>query len=210
MKLQHYHAKSLLSLTHEGQATGNRICQILTDVDAFKSVKNINLANPAGIGYRANHESLLLHSAIAAVDYAEESATELIQVTSRRKIPVTDEYINLALKAQELGSRLYRNMWEIALSDRDRKAMRQMVSRIAQISVWEDLPAPLCGLSYDEVVNAMTGVIAYNHAFGISFVEYKNGLAATGWTVLRPTLEETVTLARSEMELASALLMPTT
>jgi hypothetical protein len=60
----------------------------------------------------------------------------------------------------------------------------------------------MSGRSYERVVNGMDGTIAYTHAYGVTFMEYKSGKAATGWTLLREALEESVVRARSDFELA--------
>jgi hypothetical protein len=204
MKLHALQLNSFLALTSEGQEAGNRISQILLDIDANRSVKQLDLTTTSTL----NPEARIVRSAIAAVDYAEQSALELVDVTTRRKMHSPSEYLVLVTKSQELGLRLYRNLWELTLSDDDQKTMRGLIKKIAQISVWEDLPAPAIGLSYEKVINAMTGVVAYNHAYGLSFVAYENGEATMGWTVLRNSLENTVILARSEPELAARLLAP--
>jgi hypothetical protein len=208
MKLQHHHAASLLSLTYEGQETANRICQILTDMDALKSVQRIKPSDDWVTDHRYNNEQLLVKQAMSSVDYAEDAALELTEVTARRKMAVTDEYRKLVINAQRLGIRLYRNLWELSLSDDDKKIMRHLIKKIAAFSVWEDLPATMSGRSYERVTNNMTGIIAYQHAYGVSFIEYKKGKASKGWTLLRDALEESVLLARSHFDLATAHMSP--
>jgi hypothetical protein len=202
MKLQHYHATSFMSLTSEGRETGNRICQILTDMDALKSVQRIKPTADWVTDHRYNNEQLLVKQAMSSVDYAEEAALELTEVTTRRKMSVTDEHLQLVIDAQKLGVRLYRNLWELSLSDDDKKIMRKLIKNIASFSVWEDLPATMAGRSYERVSNDMDGVIAYQHAYGVTFIEYKEGKASSGWTLLREALEENVTLARSSFDMA--------
>lgn len=210
MKLQHYHATSFMSLTSEGRETGNRICQILTDMDALKSVQRIKPTADWVTDHRYNNEQLLVKQAMSSVDYAEEAALELTEVTTRRKMSVTDEHLQLVIDAQKLGVRLYRNLWELSLSDDDKKIMRNLIKKIAVFSVWEDLPATMAGHSYERVSNDMDGVIAYQHAYGVTFMEYKEGKATSGWTLLREALEENVILARSSFDTAVDHMSPAT
>lgn len=202
MKLQHHHAASLLSLTQEGQETANRICQILTDMDALKSVQRIKPSDDWVTDHSYNNEQLLVKQAMASVDYAEDAAMELTEVTVRRKMLVTAEHLQLVIDAQRLGARLYRNLWELSLSDDDKKIMRNLIKRIASFSVWEDLPSTMVGRSYERVFNEMDGIIAFQHAYGVTFMQYKEGKASSGWTLLRDALEENVVLARSRFDLA--------
>ncbi len=210
MKLQHHHAASLLSLTYEGQETANRICQILTDMDALKSVQRIKPSDDWVTDHRYNNEQLLVKQAMSSVDYAEKAALELTEVTTRRKMSVTDEHLQLVINAQCLGVRLYRNLWELSLSDDDKKIMRNLIKKIAVFSVWEDLPTTMAGHSYERVSNSMDGVIAYQHAYGITFMEYKEGKAISGWTLLREALEQNVILARSSFDTAADNMSPAT
>ena len=199
-----------MSLTSEGRETGNRICQILTDMDALKSVQRIKPTADWVTDHRYNNEQLLVKQAMSSVDYAEEAALELTEVTTRRKMSVTDEHLQLVIDAQKLGVRLYRNLWELSLSDDDKKIMRNLIKKIAVFSVWEDLPATMAGHSYERVSNDMDGVIAYQHAYGVTFMEYKEGKATSGWTLLREALEENVILARSSFDTAVDHMSPAT
>ena len=203
MKIQHHHTESLLSLTYEGQETGNRICQILTDMDAHKSVQRVRATYAWLPEHGSGKEQQLFKQAMSSVDYAEDAALELTEVTARRKMSATAEHLQLVVKAQQLGARAYRNLWEISLSDTDRYIVRNLIKKIAVLSVWEDLPATMSGRSYERVVNEMDGTIAYTHAYGVTFMDYKTGKAAAGWTLLREALEESVVCARSDFELAA-------
>jgi hypothetical protein len=204
MKIQHHHqTESLLSLTYEGQETGDRICQILTDMDAIKSVYRLRRVHAWLPEHGSSKEQQLFKQALSSVDYAEDAATELNEVIARRKMSATDEHQQLVVKAQQLGARAYRNLWEISLSDTDRDIVRNLIKKIAVLSVWEDLPATMSGRSYERVVNEMDGTIAYTHAYGVTFMDYKTGKAAAGWTLLREALEESVVCARSDFELAA-------
>lgn len=207
MKLQHHHAESFLSLTSEGRETGNRICQILTDMDSLKSVQRIK---PEGwvTDLQENNEQLLVKQAMSSVDYAEEAALELTEVVTRRKMSATSEHLKLVTDAQRLGARLYRNLWELALSAEDKQIMRNLLKRIASFSVWEDLPSTLVGRSYERLFNEMDGTIAFQHAYGVTFMQYKEGKASSGWTLLRDALEENVVLARSRFDLAADYMLP--
>lgn len=204
MKLNQYQHESFLSLAHEGQEVGNRICQILAEMDAVKSVQKI----AAPLSCDNNDDTAVIRNAIAFVDYAEDAVIRLTEVTTSRKMVNTSEHLELALATQQLGTRLYRNLWEVSLSDADRKILRQLIRGIACLTVWEDIPAPLSGRSYERVTNAMTGVVAYNHAYGVTFMQYKYGRSASGWSVLRNTLEEAVAMARSGLSAAVEMLSP--
>lgn len=204
MKIQHYHhTESLIALANEGQETGNRICQILTDLDAYKSVQRIRGSYAWLAEHGSDREQQILKAALNAVDYVEDAALELTEVTARRKMSATEEHLQLVIKAQQLGARCYRNLWEISLTDNDRSIVRKLIRRVAEVSVWEDLPATMVGLSYEHVVNGMDGTIAYSHVYGVTFMEYKTGKAHTGWTLLREAFEESVACARSDFELAA-------
>lgn len=205
--LKQQHAESFLTLSHEGREIGNRVCQILTDLDAVKSVKRVRVTEEIAPPHTPI-DQIMVKSAIYAVQFAESATTELIEVVAKRKMQITQEYKLLAFTAQELGTRLYRNLWEITLSPGDNKLLRALIKRIAAISVWEDLPATLAGLSYTHVKNDMSGIIAFEHVYGVTFMEYKNGLAKTGWTVMRDTLEKSLMIARAEMDHAVSLLNP--
>lgn len=207
MKLQYAHAKSFLLLAHEGHETGNRICQVLTEVDAQKSVHKINQGrDPVVTSHREDDDGTIVRRATSAVVYAEDAAIELTEVTYRRKMTATEEHLQLIIKAQQLGARLYRNLWEVALNASDKKIMRNLIKKIALFSVWEDLPATMQGRSYERVSNEMFGTVAYEHVYGVTFMEYKAGQAVSGWTVLRSSLEESITVARSNAALAEKLL----
>lgn len=175
-------------------------------MDASRSIQRIKL----DVSPVAQEEQQILKQAIACVEYAELAAMELAEVTARRKMLLTQEHVTLADQARILGLRLYRNLWELTLSDSDRKNLRCLIRRVASLSVWEDLPATMAGKSYDHVSNGMDGTIAYQHAFGVSFIEYKAGKAEFGWTLLRDTLEDNVLLARSASEAAAAYMLPVT
>lgn len=204
MKINQYQHESFLSLAHEGQEVGNRICQILADMDAVKSVQKIAVP----LSCNSDKDTGIIRDAIAFVDYAEDAVLELTEVTSRRKMSNTLEHLELALKAQQLGTRLYRNLWEVSLSDGDRKVLRQLIRRVASLTVWEDIPSSLQGRSYERVTNGMSGTIAYDHAYGVTFMKYKAGQSDFGWSVLRNTLEEAVVVARSSFDLAAGFLAP--
>lgn len=211
MKLNQHQHESFLHLTVEGDQIGNRVCQILADMDAVKSVQKIK-ATDYSYAWTSEHrmsiDMSIVRQAMSSVEFAEDAIMELTQVTRRRKMVNTSEHLELALTAQQLGTRLYRNMWEMSLSDSDRKVMHQLIRRIASLTVWEDIPAPLSGRSYERVTNAMTGVVAYNHAYGVTFMQYKHGMSSSGWSVLRNTLEEAVTMARSGLSAAVEMLSP--
>jgi hypothetical protein len=200
---QHQH-ESFLSLAHEGQEVGNRVCQILADMDAVTSIQRVTTP----FSLEDNSDTHVIRNAVAFVDYAENSIIELTEVTRRRKMSNTPEHLELALRAQQLGLRLYRNLWEIALSDADRKVFRQLIRRMASLTVWEDIPSSLQGRSYERITNGMSGTIAYDHAYGVTFMKYKAGQSDFGWSVLRNTLEEAVVVARSSFDLAAGLLAP--
>lgn len=178
-------------------------------MDATRGVQRLNKTcwadNPEN-----NSEQLIVRRAISAVEYAEEAAMELTEVTARRKMFVTQEHLELTAKAAELGTRLYRNLWELSLSEEDKKNLRKLIRRFAVLSVWEDLPATMAGKSYQKVTNSMDGVIAYQHAYGVTFMEYKEGKATSGWTLLREALEENVILARSSFDTAVDHMSPAT
>lgn len=200
-------AESFLALSHKGLEIGNRVCQILTDLDAVKSADKVKLEYHTESRYQPL-DQVMTRSAINAVQFAERAADELLEVTERRKMQLTQEYKFIAFTVRELGTRLYRNLWELSLCADDKKLVRALIKRIAAISVWEDLPATLAGLSYARVKNGMNGTIAFEHAYGVTFMEYKQGLAQAGWTVLRDTLEESLIHARYEMDYAVSLLTP--
>lgn len=206
MKIQHQHAQSLLALARQGLDVGNRVCQILTDLDAVKSADKVKLE------YHDSRyqplDQVMTRSAINAVQFAERASDELLALTESRKMQLTQEYKFIAFTVRELGTRLYRNLWELSLCDEDKKLVRALIKRIAAISVWEDLPATQTGMSYEHVKNGMNGTIAFEHAYGVTFMEYKNGTANTGWTVLRDTLEESLIHARYEMDYAVSFLTP--
>ena len=211
MKLNQHQHESFLNLTVEGEEVGNRVCQILADMDAVKSVQKMKATDYSYAWtseHRMNSDMSIVRQAMSSVEFAEDAIIELTEVTSRRKMVNTSEHLELALAAQQLGTRLYRNMWELALSDSDRKVMHQLLRRIASLTVWEDIPAPLSGRSYERVTNAMTGVVAYSHAYGVTFMHYKHGMSSSGWSVLRNTLEEAVAMARSGLSAAVEMLSP--
>jgi hypothetical protein len=205
--LKQQHAESFLALSHRGQEIGNRVCQILTDLDAVKSADKVKVEYHTESRYKPL-DQVMVRSAINAVQFAEKATMELMEVATRRKMQMTQEYKILVFTTRELGTRLYRNLWEVSLNVNDKKLLRDMIKRIADISVWEDLPATLEGLSYARVKNDMSGTIAFEHAYGVTFMEYKQGLAKAGWTVLRDTLEESLLHARYEMDYAISLLTP--
>lgn len=205
--LKPQHAESFLALSHKGREIGNKVCQILTEIDAVKSVKRVRVTEEIAPPH-TSIDQIMVKSAIYAVQFAESATTELIEVVAKRKMQITQEYKLLAFTAQELGTRLYRNLWEITLSPGDNKLLRALIKRIAAISVWEDLPATQTGMSYAHVKNGMNGTIAFEHAYGVTFMEYKNGTANNGWTVLRDTLEESLIHARYEMDYAVSFLTP--
>jgi len=171
-------------------------------MDALKSVYRLRRVHAWLPEHGNNKEQQIFKQAMSSVDYAEDAALELTEVTARRKMSATEEHLQLVSKAQQLGARAYRNLWEISLSDTDRYIMRNLIKKIAVLSVWEDLPATMSGRSYERVVNAMDGTIAFQHAYGVTFMQYKEGKASSGWTLLRDALEENVVLARSRFDLA--------
>jgi hypothetical protein len=172
-------------------------------MDAHKSVQRVRAIYAWLPEHGSGKEQQIFKQAMSSVDYAEDAATELNEVIARRKMSATDEHQQLVVKAQQLGARAYRNLWEISLSDTDRDIVRNLIKKIAVLSVWEDLPATMSGRSYERVVNEMDGTIAYTHAYGVTFMDYKTGKAAAGWTLLREALEESVVCARSDFELAA-------
>lgn len=196
--LTFHHAKSFLNLTCEGKETGNRICQILTDVDAGRTVSRISAPYSPAASYLIDPDQIVVKHAMSCVDYAEEAALSLVELSARRKMIATEEHLRLVSKAHQLSIRLYRNLWELTLDNSDRKIMRGLIKKIAAVSVWEDIPATLEGRSLERVSNAMDGIIAYDHAFGITFIDYKNGQATKGWSVLRDAWEDIVEQARVE------------
>lgn len=193
---QHQH-ESFLTLAHEGQEVGNRICQILADMDAHKSVQKLIRTDYSYAWSGENCDQHIVRQAMSFVEYAEDAFIELTEVTSRRKMANTEEHLGLALKARQLGLRLYRNLWELSLSEEDRKILLRLMQRTSTLQVWEDLPATCSGRSYERVTNDMTGVIAYSHAYGVTYMQYKHGLSTFGWSVLRDTLEDVVHQGRT-------------
>ena len=209
-KIHQQHAESFLTLAHEGQEVGNRICQILADMDAVKSVQKIKATDYSYAWtseHRMNIDQVIVRKAMSFVEYAEDAVIELTEVTSRRKMVNTPEHLTLALKAQELGVRLYRNLWELSLSEGDRAILRRLMQRTSTLQVWEDLPATCHGRSYERLTNGMNGVIAYSHAYGVTYMDYKRGSAIFGWSVLRDTLEEAVSLGRDILSLRAEKLL---
>jgi hypothetical protein len=206
--LKQNHAESFLTLAQKGQEIGNRVCHILTDIDAVRSVNNIKVEEDKN-HLSSSIDQRMVKSAIYSVQFAEAAVFELMEVVAKRKMQMTQEYRHLESQTKQVGSRLYRNLWELTLTDGDKKLLNKLIKRIAIVSVWEDLPATLNGLSYDRVKNDMSGTIAYQHAYGVTFVAYEVGKASNGWTVLRDTLEDTLTLARTELDYAVSLLTPT-
>lgn len=203
---QHQH-ESFLTLAHEGQEVGNRICQILADMDAHKSVQRIKVADYAYASENTNIDQVIVRQAMSFVEYAEDAAIELTEVSRRRKMVNTPEHLTLALKAQELGVRLYRNLWELSLSEGDRAILRRLMQRTSTLQVWEDLPATCHGRSYERLTNGMNGVIAYSHAYGVTYMQYKRGVSIFGWSVLRDTLEEAVLIGRDILSLKAERLL---
>lgn len=199
-KLTFQHAKSFLLLTCEGKETGNRICQILADVDADRTVSRINAPYTPAAAHLIDPDQIIIKHAMACVDYAEEAALSLVELSARRKMIATEEHLQLVSKAQQLGIRLCRNLWELTLDNSDRKIIRGVISKIAAVSVWEDVPAMLEGRSYERVANAMDGTVAYDHAYGITFMDYEKGQATNGWSVLRTAWEDLIEQARLEGE----------
>lgn len=202
MKIQHHHQhESFLLLAHEGLEVGNRVCQILADIDAQKSVQRLS-EHLKGIAHGdTDNEVTALRKAVFFVDYAEDAVIELTAVTQRRNIDNTEEHLALAKKAQQLGARLYRNLWELSLSDSDRKNLRLLMQRTATLHVWEDIPSPLLNRSYERVTNKMDGVIAFDHCYGLTYMQYNQGQGVFGWSVLRDYLEESVVMARTSLSL---------
>jgi hypothetical protein len=203
---QHQH-ESLLSLAAEGEEVGNRVCQILADMDAHKSVQRIKVADYSYASENTNIDQVIVRKAMSFVEYAEDAVIELTEVTSRRKMANTPEHLILALRAQQLGLRLYRNLWELALSEGDRAILRRLMQRTSTLQVWEDLPATCHGRSYERVTNGMNGVIAYSHAYGVTYMQYKRGVSIFGWSVLRDTLEEAVLIGRDILSLKAERLL---
>lgn len=202
MKIQHHHQhESFLLLAHEGLEVGNRVCQILADIDAQKSVQRL-YEHLQGIAMGdTDNEVTALRKAVFFVDYAEDAVIELTAVTQRRNMDNTEEHLALAKKAQQLGTRLYRNLWELSLSDSDRKNLRLLMQRTATLHVWEDIPSPLLNRSYERVTNGMDGVIAFDHCYGLTYMQYKQGQGVFGWSILREHLEESVVMARTSLSL---------
>lgn len=209
-KINQQQHESFLALTDEGQEVGNRVCQILVGMDAVKSAQRIRDSDYAyASSEHMSIDMIIVRKAMASVEYAEDAVMELTEVTSRRKMANTPEHLTLALKAQELGNRLYRNMWELSLSQGDRAVLRRLLQRTSTLQVWEDLPSPCLGRSYERVTNSMNGVIAYSHAYGVTYMQYKVGEAIFGWSVLRDTLEHAVMVGRDVLSLnAERLLGP--
>jgi hypothetical protein len=205
---QHQH-ESFLSLIHEGQEVGNRVCQILADIDAQKSVQRLS-EHFQGIAYNnADNDITALRKAVFFVDYAEEAVIELTAVTQRRNMDNTEEHLGLARLSRQLGLRLYRNLWELSLSDSDRKNLRLLMQRTATLHVWEDIPSPLLNRSYERVTNGMDGMIVYDHCYGLTYMQYNQGSPVLGWSVLRDYLEESLVMARTSLSLVVDRLLVT-
>lgn len=201
MKMKAPQAESVLCIAKEASEVNKKCREILETIEAKSAVSKISSRERYALS--GTQEEKLLRSAINEVDTAEESVLALQEVFSRRKMKKDTEHAQLFSAVELLCLRLYRVMWELSLDDGDKRNMREVIKKIANLSVWEDKP---CG-RYEKVANEMTGTIAFAHCHGVTFVTYKLGKATSrAWSVLRNTLEEAVVLARTDIAAAVKLM----
>lgn len=188
MKLNEHMASALLSLKNDAAKIKSKIVHCLRDLDV----------NFSFIGSKYSVTSLcqdsnIFYAALNAVTEIEQASDLLFNVIDKRNIEYTKTYKNIELFVRRSSARMYRNLWYMSLSPSCCLNLINMLGRIATLTVWEDYPSN----DYSKIKSDdFSGVIAFMHCYGISFVEYDMGVATyNARTLLLSSLEEAVSIS---------------
>jgi hypothetical protein len=207
MKLKSRQAECLLSLTTECADVRQQIVTALDAVEARSAVKKIEEHVARYLVSEEQHsmDECILRNAINAVDSVEDALMLYEETFARRKMEIGKSQRGLMNTVSCLSMRLYRTLWDLTLTSQDVENKNRLLGVIAALIVLEDAP---CG-KYEKVANGMSGVLAFEHCYGVTFIEYHKGDATNrAWSVLRTTLEEAVAMARTDFPAAVKTLQP--
>jgi hypothetical protein len=201
MKLKLHHAQSLLLSTRDAKETIKRVESTLKLLDSempMRSTFSVRDKSP---------DSKILYEALNASELLDHATDKMNSTLCSRGVNISDEHRAIQAKQSEIFARIFRILWELTLSEKDDSNFKSLVKSFATLTVWEDAPCILQGLSYAEVVNEHTGVIAFIHCYGVTFVNYEQGkFKDRAWTVLHNTLQSAVIKARKDVKAAKKML----
>lgn len=186
-------ASALLSLKNDAAKIKSRIVHCLRDLDV-----NFSFTGSKYSVTSLCQDSNIFYAALNAVTEVEQASDLLFSVVDKRNIEYTKTYKNIELFVRRSSARMYRNLWYMSLSPSCCLNLIKMIGRVANLTVWEDYPSN----DYSKVKSDdFSGVIAFMHCYGISFVEYERGIATyNARTLLLSSLEEAVGLSEKNFD----------
>ena len=200
MKLHPKIAELLLNLKQDAKQLKRQALACINNIDTVYTSPHRTKARDRGIDENIFHESL------SEVVEAENICEFLFNTINNKNMDVTKTHVAIKNGIYVISSRMYRNLWYMSLSSKDCYNFRKLLNSLSKISVWEDEPAK----SYTYVKNSMfSGVIAFMHCYGVSFIEYNKGVTTNNaWTVLQDTVERAVRISEDSFKTAKSFMMP--
>ena len=171
----------------------------LLDIDAQAAALKVR-ADSAGVfvTYEKVKDMDILQLAREAVEVAESSVDAVVLIFNSRKMQDSANIKSMRSKVKLSSARLDRTLWDLAISNNDKDIVRALMRKIGvMIHLREDVPAPMRGANYESAEGDVTGLLAFSHAFGYTFIQYKEGKFNKGWSVPLEDMSNAIRVAKS-------------
>jgi hypothetical protein len=200
MKLNAEISESLINLKQEAKELKRHALACLRQLDT------VYTPGAPHRGRNSGNDEAIFHETLMEVVEAEHVSELLFRTISNKDMDVTSSYNNIRQDVYNISARMYRNLWCMSLSPEECCCFSKLCRSLSELIVWEDKPAK----NYSRVLSTtFSGVIAFMHCYGVSFIEYNKGVASNkGWTVLQETVEQAVKLSIKNFNKAKTIMSP--
>lgn len=163
----------------------HQMADALLVTEAFKEAEILkkNLANIRIPDFAKDRTSSIITCVADAITEANTSVDifkKRFEVRSMSLEPHTDTLSYLSV----CDARFSAILWDMSLdAPKKDKLKRLLADNGTSLRIFEDVPAVLRGGSYEFLTTANTATIAFEHCYGFTFVEYKQGRMQGGYSM---------------------------
>lgn len=167
--------------------------EVISMIDSPSTMAKLKEIDKVFVSYERTEDRDILRHASEAMNASEESLQLVAYIFNNRNMEASDAVRTLNKKAKITAARFDKTLWDLAISEEDKKIMRSLFNKLGVlIRINEDVPAPLVGRDYNSIKTDVSGLITFSHCFGYTFIEYKCGKAITGWSVAQESMEQAI------------------
>lgn len=206
MNISANNAESLIEIRNECEQLKAKIRDHLIRIDAPAALLSLDARPSLPLSLERSPDQEMLAAALHALASIEDSELVLKDIYARRRMSAR-ELDPICKQIHLLSQRMERNIWEVRLTREQKSILNALLHSSASLCVWEDIPALLIGKTYDSLRNNMSGVVAFMHCYGVSFINYREGTACQeGWSLPLPLLIDAVHQGEISLDVGKSLI----